>query len=714
MLHIRALENKSEMSAQLIFCCDEENDLYKIVSVSGLNIGRIPDPITAVNSAGPGSAVLVLADDYPDSPTAIDAELYDLAARRNVRLYVEYPSFMPGIEVGDLKELDWERGVICSDVFGVKLPQMSLLSLHRCKLQSVGAVDEPWITAARVAGFDKAIYGLPEQVFPLLFKVAGRELLITTTKLSNAITARYAPTAAWKVIWERIFDILQPGVPHDLIWTADVRPTYSADDPLPADYQRQAMNRGVKWFINSRLLLNKDRQLLIYELLKNQIETTPTPDVGYLSGNGSFGIQEGFCSSIDACGDQTQRVPMRADCNAESAMALAFDWLANRNDESRRIAENLFDYVFFTSGMHSGPVRANPEHPAFGLISWGIGNRIWERAFYGDDDARVILAAIVGAASLESRKYDENIARALLANLRTTGKLGFRGERIDIPDIERNGWKHYADSELVHPAPHFESYLWACNLWAYRQTGYEPFLEKAKSAIKITMRCYPDGWKWANGIAQERARMLLCLAWLVRVEDTPEHREWLKRMASIVLSYQQPCGAIREELGGGSSWAGAIVSNEAYGTAEASLIQSNGDPVADMLYTCNFALLGLHEAVAATGDPELKAAEDKLAEFLCRIQIRSERIPYLDGGWFRAFDYKQWDYWASSSDLGWGAWSIETGWTQGWIATMLGIREQGTNVWDLTAGVRIADCFDKVQEDMAKNDGGPWTGEPWE
>ena len=63
-----------------------------------------------------------------------------------------------------------------------------------------------------------------------------------------------------------------------------------------------------------------------------------------------------------------------------------------------------------------------------------------------------------------------------------------------------------------------------------------------------------------------------------------------------------------------------------------------------MLYTCNFALLGLHEAVAATGDPELKAAEDKLAEFLCRIQIRSERIPYLDGGWFRAFDYKQWDY----------------------------------------------------------------------
>lgn len=37
------------------------------------------------------------------------------------------------------------------------------------------------------------------------------------------------------------------------------------------------------------------------------------------------------------------------------------------------------------------------------------------------------------------------------------------------------------------------------------------------------MENYPEGWKWTNGIQQERARMILPLAWLVQVQDTPEH-----------------------------------------------------------------------------------------------------------------------------------------------------------------------------------------------
>src|SRR2546427_13267004 len=87
--------------------------------------------------------------------------------------------------------------------------------------------------------------------------------------------------------------------------------------------------------------------------------------------------------------------------------------------------------------------------------------------------------------------------------------------------------------------------------------------------------------------------------------------------------------------------------NEAYGTGETPLIQKNGDPACDQLYTTGFALLGLHEAVAATGDVELKKAEDKLADFLVRVQTRSERHPELSGAWMRAFDFQRWDYWAS-------------------------------------------------------------------
>jgi len=174
------------------------------------------------------------------------------------------------------------------------------------------------------------------------------------------------------------------------------------------------------------------------------------------------------------------------------------------------------------------------------------------------------------------------------------------------------------------------------------------------------------------------------LAWLVRVDDTPEHRAWLDRVARDFLESQVPCGAVRDELGEpGKGVYAPPASNEAYGTAEASLIQNNGDPVCDLLYTLNSGFLGLHEAAAATGDPRLHEAADRLAAFLLRIQTRSEKRPELDGTWFRAFDFDRWDYWASSADLGWGAWSVETGWVQGWIVTVLALRQLDTTLWDL-------------------------------
>ena len=54
----------------------------------------------------------------------------------------------------------------------------------------------------------------------------------------------------------------------------------------------------------------------------------------------------------------------------------------------------------------------------------------------------------------------------------------------------------------------------------------------------MTMAAYPDKWKWTNGIQQERAKMLLPLAWLVRVEDTPEHRDWLRKIADDLINSQ--------------------------------------------------------------------------------------------------------------------------------------------------------------------------------
>ena len=186
--------------------------------------------------------------------------------------------------------------------------------------------------------------------------------------------------------------------------------------------------------------------------------------------------------------------------------------------------------------------------------------------------------------------------------------------------------------------------------------------------------------------------MMLPLAWLVRIEDTPEHRQWLQEVASDWLARQHPSGAIRVGRLGGP----AAVSNEDYGTKETEIVQDDGDPAADLLYICNFALLHFHEAAAATGDRSYALAEDRLAQFLCRVQIHSDQHQELDGGWFRCFDFETWEYWASGADWDWGPWCIETGWTQTWITSMLAMRQLNRPLWDVIAESRIKTEFDTL------------------
>ena len=245
-----------------------------------------------------------------------------------------------------------------------------------------------------------------------------------------------------------------------------------------------------------------------------------------------------------------------------------------------------------------------------------------------------------------------------------------------------------------------EAYLWACYLWAYQQTGYELFYERAENALRMTMKQYPNGWRWTNGLAQEKARILLPLAWLVRVKDTPEHRAWLRTAVDGLVALQEPCGAIREELGPAGQ--GHVPAAR----VERSVRRRRG--LADPAERRSGERLALHDELrlpglarsgggAGTRPPK---AEEKLAKFLCRIQVRSEAQPSLDGGWFRAFDFKRWEAWASNADAGWGAWAIESGWTQGWITSVLGMRQMKTSLWDLVTKTGIAKDFDRLRREM--------------
>ncbi|MEZ4699239.1 MAG: hypothetical protein R2834_02825 [Rhodothermales bacterium] len=672
-----------------------DNDLVRIL---GPAVHRVDTPAQAIDAAPEGGGVLVLADGYPDRPTTVSPALLEAAARKQLRVYVEFPASIPGQDAGALRTAAWERGVVTTDAFGPRLARDRIVMIHDGRFVAARA-DSAWLVMAKVAGFESAVFGLADtETWPVLFEADDAGLLIATTKLSQFVTARYAPAEAWTTIWNRILAWAAPEAGVTLPeWEPAVHPTYASDATLPPDAARSAVRRGADWYRNARMLMDASWADRYDAAEAFDDRTGPAPGLDLASGDGSLGVLEGFSSRIGWDGSQAARWWLRADCASETAMALALASRLGAAPDYAPIAANIQEFVYRGSPLQQA-TRADPASPDYGLVGW---NTLYREVHYGDDNARVILGTLATAAVLDTTAWDEAMLRAILANYRTTGPDGFRGGRLEGPDIRRNGWRYYFNQSRRNYAPHYESWMWSAYLWLYDKTGYAPLRDRARRGIELTMAAYPDEWTWTNGLQQERARMLLPLAWLIRVDDTVEHRAWLDRIAADLLAHQGPTGAIQEELGSaGHGRYGPPASNADYGTTEAPLIQENGDPVADMLYTSNFAFLGLHEAAAATGDRRLAEARDRLAAFLMRIQVRAPEHPELDGAWFRAFDHRRWEYWASNADLGWGAWAVETGWTQSWITSVLALGELDTNLWDLSARSRVANHFDRYRASM--------------
>ncbi len=683
---------------QLVFCCADSNDLFRVMTAAGAAYPRFDSPEEAIEEAPPKAGVFLLADSYPDRATRVTPATLRRAAKKRLRLYIEYPASLPGIDIGSPERVDLERAVIASYVFGESLKPGRILAIHDCHYVKTRA-EKAHIVLAKVAGLDTAVYGIEDvQTHPLLFE-HSKDVLVSTTKLSQFVTARYAPKGAIQSVWQMVLAWLQPGAALPVFdWTPTVRPSFARDEELPSGAARTAIIRGIDWHTNAKMLLHESWKDKYHEFRKNGTVSPsnpfgPRPDPGWPAGDGEYGVLEGVNSRVRYDGEQPIRWWLRTDSNGESSLAFALRSELDGDERSRRIAANLLDWVYFNSGLFQN----DPEKANYGLVHWA-----WDSSsLYGDNDIRIILGCIGTSAVLKTDRWNEALVKNILGNYRTTGRLGFRGGSLRNDELLEKGWLHFWKTPTRHFAPHYQAWIWASYLWLYDKTGYEPLLERTQSAIRTMIAAYPEGWKWTNGIQQERARMLLTLAWLIRVDDQPEHRAWLKLMANDMQKCQDACGGIREELGNldmGSYRPPR--SNAEYGTSEASLIQANGDPVADLLYTCNFTFLGLHEAYAATGDEQYREMADRLAKFLVRVQVRSEDHPELDGGWFRAFDFNQWEYWGSNADHGWGAWSIEVGWTQAWIPTVLTMRELNANLWDMSQDSTVAEHWQKTREQM--------------
>ena len=683
--------------ADTIWCCaDEDNDLVTVLKDNGYRIVLSDDVQTTLEKAPEGAAVLLLNRSYPDSVRLLSGQQVSKIGEKGLRVFAEFASTADTLP--QLHEIGFER-VVMTDSLAPGLGPMDLLSINRGRYFREDAAEGTVMAIAKVAGFDTAVYGLDDTpCYPLVYRKRDG-LWMSTSQLSEFARLRFMPEAKWKVFWEKVIGDLTGHETRFSSWIYPVHPSYGKDVPLPDTARLASVRKGVEWFYNGHFLVDASWKKDWIDKYQGDgvmpIGPCLPPDIK--DGDGSCGILEGHCSAIYADGRQAYRYWLRCDVQGEAAMtfAVAGNLLGYENYMS--VASNLVNYAFDT--FRDGP-RNDPESPSYGLLSWAITTK---DTYYGDDNARAILGMIMAADVLESTEWNRKITEAILANYRTTGADGFRGDLLKDADLQKHGWKYYQDRSFVKPHPHFESWMWACYLWLYRQTGYAPLLELAEKGIAATMKAYPSGWSWTNGLQQEKARMILPLAWLYRVSPTEEHKDWLYFMVDELLKNQVECGAIREELGDSSKGLfGKVRSNDAYGKEEAPLIFDNGDPVADMLYTSNFAFFGLNEAACATGDPRIVSATERLSDFLTRIQVRSDSVKDVDGAWFRAFNYRDWDYWASDADSGWGAQCTLTGWIQSWIVTTQTLMEEGTSYWDETSDSSIGksdmDVFDKMLE----------------
>jgi hypothetical protein len=120
--------------------------------------------------------------------------------------------------------------------------------------------------------------------------------------------------------------------------------------------------------------------------------------------------------------------------------------------------------------------------------------------------------------------------------------------------------------------------------------------------------------------SSETAMALKVFSLAYGILGVPLDRDAINRLGAFLLRLQHANGAIR---------------NADDSCRHASL--QNDPNLTDLVYTDSYALLALQEAYQATGEPRFRAAADRLADFLVRVQCREES-PLWNGGWRGAYD----------------------------------------------------------------------------
>lgn len=533
-------------------------------------------------------------------------DVYSAPAVNTVRrrlIYIEPENSMGicGLKTGDL--LDDESNLMIAPYIMMKDTEL-LLVYHE------------YIIAHEHT--DMSPEDIRKDAVPGLWKCCSDTVMMTSFQLHNFNKARFAPEKAWKKLISYIAEWLTGNKPSYLP-TSIVRYETCIDlknEEIFEKCRRGAIDKGIRWL----------QQFLVDE--------------------GLGGIREGLQHDIDPDGNQMIAKTVRTDCSGECAGAFEMYARFSGSEEYLQIAENLKKIVLgpmvIKGGLFDGMMRWTET-------AWGV--------CYQDDVARAILPMLYDCVFGREDKYFGQIHRILDFLMRTTAKDGTRAARTDRVFLDEEKIAELAEAEIGYHSAHYNAYYLAALLLAYKYNQDPQFLEIGQRGLETLMKVYPETKK-EHSDTQEMCRLILPLAILYDVTREERHLEMLYRVTNDLQK-------VRHSFGGYMEWDnGYTASCNRNSKGECSILTENGDPVADLLYSCNFLPLGFAYAYVATADELFYRLWHDIVEFFIRTQINSD-YTLIDGSWCRAFDMNLCEAYAAPHDAGWATYSSETGWMSG-------------------------------------------------
>jgi hypothetical protein len=396
---------------------------------------------------------------------------------------------------------------------------------------------------------------------------------------------------------------------------------------------KDALLTNLNWFINSGVMVPNDGRWGVAERILNTVGNTAKEKIYH-----SFPAWTEF----DGYSVIEQR---RADCNFETAylFLLAFDVFEDK--KYYEIAVNILDFLYFRSGLLN---RANEKYPAG---AWNWSHIKWNDMIWFDDNAWNCYLQLLIAdkwPDLEA-KYDMKKWALILADSLTEGF----NRTFKRPHPDDHGM--WLDPEGVWQGrlnlPHWGSLVCLALALAFK---HEP-----KPEYEAAINKYHD-YLWLereNFIVSEDTYVVIAATIAARIIGTPRHKQVAAYFTEKLIS------KIDSETGN--------IPAEHY---EAP----TGPHLADMIYTVNWALLGLQVASSLTGNETYRKAFEKVLKLVVKIQDDCPDKQY-HGCWRGMYDINA-GKWGGGDSYEGGAGSIYTGWTNAPVSWVLAFELLGQSL----------------------------------